>query len=137
MGYNGDKKLDARKGRNSPIKSGGRGSSDLEFVNRELTTEELPVYRNWREDHDAVYGEVDRMLEDGYKFSLKYDEYTSAYAAFVFASDGSDNAGKCLTGRGGTSYRALSEVVFKHVELFGGNWLDTGRTVNPTDDPDW
>jgi hypothetical protein len=114
-----------------------QGQSSVEFVRRELTETEKLEFRTWRDDIDTVIGELDRMLEDGHKVSLKYDLYNGAYAAFIFADDDSDNAGYCLTGRGGNAYRALSEALYKHVVLLRGNWVVNGRTVDTVDDPDW
>lgn len=111
--------------------------NSVEFVRRELNDAEKQQYRSWRDDIDVVINELDRLLQDGYKISLKFDDYSSAYATFIFAPDDSDNAGYCLTGRGGNSYRALSEALFKHVSLLSGNWLVAGRTVDAIDDPDW
>lgn len=114
-----------------------QGQSSVEFVRRELTEAEKPEFRAWRDDIDTVVGELDRMLESGYKVSLKHDVYNGAYAAFIFADDDSDNAGYCLTGRGGNTYRALSEAVYKHAVLLRGNWVSVGRTTDAFSDPDW
>lgn len=132
-----EKKFD-RRGSGGSRGNAARGRDNtVEFVNYELNANETAIYRKWRDDLDTVVGQLDRMTQDGYKVSIKYDGYSESFAAFIFADDASDNAGRCLTGRGGTTYRALAEAIFKHVEIFGGDWADTGRVARPSDDPDW
>jgi len=132
-----ERKFDKRSAVSNRGKTRSTAGSDIEFVNRELSSEETDHYREWRADLDNLTDEMDRMLQNGYKISVKFDDYSDSYAAFLFPPIGDDNEGKCLTGRGGNSYRALSEAVYKHVVIFGGNWAVTGRSVRPADDPDW
>lgn len=132
-----ERKYERRGGAGNRGNTGRQRENTVDFVNYELSAEETAVYRKWRDDVAGLIGHLDRMAQDGYKVSIKYDDYSESFACFVFADDAGDNAGKCLTGRGGTTYRALAEALFKHVEIFGGDWSDTGRIIRPSDDPDW
>lgn len=115
----------------------GRQAPSVEFINRELREAEVKAFRLWREDGATVLAFWDELCEDGYKTSVKFDDYSSSYAAFVFPPDDSDNDGFCLTGRGGTAYRALAEALYKHFVLFGKQWSNDGRSPDVADDPDW
>lgn|SRR5512135_81754 len=113
------------------------GSGSVQFVNRELTAEEKVAQRAWRNDGEAVLALMDEACDDGYKFSLKYDDYSSSYACFLFPSDDSDNGSLCLTGRGGTVYRAIAEALYKHVVIFRKVWVISGGPGYGVDDPDF
>jgi len=116
----------------------GKGQQrDSEFVNRELSPDETMALREWRTDLAAVDLTWREMLEDGYKFTIKFDDYSSSFVCFVFPSEGSDNSGFILAGRGGTGYRALSEAIYKHTELLGGEWGRGVSSVDGPNDPDW
>lgn len=115
----------------------GAVSSSLEFINCELSAEEIISYRKWRENGETVLALLDEACEDGYKVSIKYDDYSSAFACFLFPPDDSDNVGYCLTGRAGTGYRALAEALYKHVVIFGKQWQNTRRAIGSVDDPDF
>jgi len=120
--------------------SGGRGGkyrSDSEFVNYELSAEETAQQRRWRSDLDdvsAVWGEV---LEEGYRVNTKWDDYSSAFAAFIIPDERSDNAGYILTGRGGTPYRAVAEALFKHRFSLPGGWATYTKHERVEDDPEF
>lgn len=114
-----------------------RYRSDSEFVNLELDKEQTTAYRQWREDLTAVDEAWSELLEEGYRVNTKYDDYSSAYAAFVIPSEGSDNSGFLLTGRGGTPYRAVAEAIFKHVFVLKGLWGNFVPQRNFRDDPDF
>jgi len=133
--------VDGRRRAKPAAKRAGRGysprSTDSEFVNYELTQSEVAEYRAWRNDLEAFDLVFTEALDNGYRFSAKYDDYSSSYSAFMFPDEGSDNSGFILTGRGGSGYRALSECLFKHSEVFRGAWHTSGRGGSVPDDPDW
>lgn len=114
-----------------------RYQSDSEFINRELTKEEQADYREWRNDLDGVLAEWSELLEGGYRVNTKYDDYSSAFACFIIPPDDGDNSGFILTGRGGNPYRAVSEAVFKHSEIFHGVWHSMSASSALRDDPDF
>jgi len=103
----------------------GRGylsGSDLDFIRLELTAEEKTALRSWRSNAETLFETLDEMIEGGYRVTLKYDDYNKSAACFLFPDVDSDNAGRCLTGRGSTVYNALSQAVFKHSVILRGEW---------------
>jgi hypothetical protein len=110
---------------------------DSEFINLELDKETTVIYRQWREDAANVLDIWTEEVESGYRFSIKYDEYSASCACFMFPPDGDINSGYILTGRGGSPFRAISECLYKHRELFRGSWLNAASVGKPVDDPDF
>lgn len=116
---------------------GAKSAGDSEFVNRELTEAESPGLYAWREDTQNVFDRLEELLEEGYKVSLKYDDYSSSPCAFLFPPAGGENDGLILTGRGGDPYRALCECLYKHLELFQGVWVVPVGKGAQQRDSDW
>jgi len=112
-------------------------TADSEFINLELDKEQTGEYRQWREDLVNVLDILTEEVEGGYKFSIKYDDYSSSVACFMLPVDGGENSGFILTGRGSTAWRAVSEVLYKHREITGGNWINGRRGPRGLDDPDF
>jgi len=116
----------------------GKGyQQDSEFINRELSEAEQTAYRKWRADGEAVLDALDEAVEGGYKISIKYDEYSSSPCCFLFPPTGGDNEGRILTGRGGSSFRALAECLYKHTILFAGIWQPDRRNGFVERDAEW
>jgi hypothetical protein len=135
----GEQRGNKSVGRGARPARNNRGSyqQDSEFVNLELTNEQRNDYRNWRQDLEEVENLWSEVCEEGYRVNTKYDDYSSAYAAFVIPDGQSDNAGYILTGRGGSPYRAVSEALFKHRFLLQGNWANFPQRPRLSDDPDF
>jgi len=110
---------------------------DSEFINLELSVEEVEQMRQWREDESIVSDVWAGLLEEGYRTNVKYDDYSSAFAVFIIPGDGSDNVGFILTGRGGTPYRAVCEGLFKHAVILHGEWGNAQPRRRRQDDPDF
>jgi len=114
-----------------------RNRPDSEFINLELDKEQTAAYREWRNDAEAVIDRWTELLEEGYRVNTKYDDYSSSCAVFIIPDERSDNYGFILTGRGGNAYRAVSEALFKHVEVLHGVWGNYQARPPITDDPDF
>ena len=126
--------------RNSGVTRGpsaNRSQVDSEFINLELTVEQTTAYRIWREDPEVVFDYWGKLIEEGYRVNTKWDSYNDCCAAFIIPDADGDNGGFILTGRGGTPYRALSEALFKHVEVLRGEWSNSGSKRGRPDDPDF
>lgn len=134
--HNESKMAGAGKSRVRP-RTQQRDRQDSEFINVELTLEQTSDYRRWREDVEDVFIVLDEAVNSGYKFTLKYDDYSSSFAVFMFPPPGHDNDGYILTGRGGSTFRALAEVLYKHRRIFADVWLNASVSGSPSDDPDW
>lgn len=93
------------------------------FVNYELDTSEQAVCKGWDLSADNIWQEMSAMVDDGYKFTVKFDTYSEAYACFVQHGDedGHLNSGLILAGRGSTCGKAVKQAIFKHKQL-GGEW---------------
>ncbi len=137
MGVKDEQRAAQRGGGGKQRQGRGRGQSDQEFVNLELNAEQVKEFRAWREDFDGVIDEWGAILNDGYKTSIKYDDYSSSYTAYFFAPEDSDNVGYILSGRGGNPYRALSELVYKHTRILQGEWSQYHSNGKAVDDPDY
>jgi len=116
---------------------GKRSGDDSTFVNRELSSEEVRAYRAWRQDTDAIDLIWREAIDDGYKFTIRFDERNNCSVCFMFPAEGHDNHGFILTGRGGTPLRAIAECIYKHSFLFGGAWFEATGGPSGPDDPDW
>jgi len=114
-----------------------RYNSDSEFVALELDKEQTAECRVWRQDLESVDEVWSTVLEEGYRVNTKYDDYSGGYAAFVIPSDGSDNSGFLLAGRGGTPLRAVCEALFKHEFVLKRVWGSFVPQQDFRDDPDF
>ncbi len=108
-----------------------------EFVQLELSTEQKRDLKVTYENIVTLSLAVDEMLEAGIKLTLKTDNRGNGYVAFAFADPDSDNAGFILTGRGGSSTRALRELVYKHVNILGGEWSQYRSRAADVGGDDW
>lgn len=125
---------DARKGKGQASRG---GASDSEFINLELDKEQTHAFRQWRDDVEGVLAELDSAISDGYRVNVKFDDYSSSPTAFMFPDPTGGNAGYILTGRGGTAYRAIAEVIYKHTAVLGGDWSSWHNRTSEQDDPDF
>jgi len=110
---------------------------EREFINLELTQEQIADYRSWRDDTEAVLQTWTEALEAGYKINTKYDDYSSSIACFMFAPEDEPNSEFILTGRGGNAFRAVSEALYKHEHIFRGDWTNNPVRKRGGDDPDF
>ncbi len=137
MGVKDEQLLSKRNRGRGSRQSISSSASDSEFINLELDKEQTVRYREWRDDVINVLDIWTEEIENGYRFSTKYDDYSSSVAAFMFPDPLGPNSGFILTGRGGTAFRALSECLFKHREDLRGEWGNGGRSNLRLDDPDF
>jgi len=121
-------------GRRVPARN---SASDSEFINLELDKAQTIQYRQWREDPGVIFNSLDKEINSGYRFTLKYDDYNSGYACFMFPPEGHDNSGYILTGRGGSAFRAIAECLYKHGVVLVGEWSRAADSQLRSVDPDW
>lgn len=113
----------------APAKDKAPRFNNARFVNRELSTEEgqaLKALPYWSEDWDTY---LLRANDSGYKVTLKYDEWSKSYAAFMTTDDEfSPNFQMILTGRGSCPLKALRQVLYKHYVLAAEEqWVSLDR----------
>jgi len=112
------------KNRKSNHATGGKSLPQAQFINHNFTPDDKAKFKEWAASSMAQLGDIiDRLTDDGYRITLKPDDYTGAYACFLQAiSPDSDNAGFILTGRSHSSSMALLAAVYRHYVLFEGDW---------------
>jgi len=108
-----------------------------QFVNLELSVsdkENLVSYCTTLDELDAA---LEGMISDGYKFTLRYDEFNKAVAFFAFPPEGDANAGYILSGRGRYPSRAIRQLVYKHHTMLEGDWAGAEQRRQADDSVDW
>lgn len=98
--------------------------NDAFFINRELSTDEKAALKQlYGSGEFDVWKALARLTEEGYRVTLKWDDYGDCNGAFMQTTDvKSPNFGKILTGRGRFPQSALMEVLYKHHEVFAEVW---------------
>lgn len=97
--------------------------NDVRFVNYDLSADEKVQCKAWLPDLSLVDDALLKLVESGYRVTLRYDERSSGYSCFVQSTDEkSDNAGLMLTGRGSTPLKAAKNALFKHFVVFDLVW---------------
>jgi len=134
------KQVENEKRRGTPTQP-PRASQNVQqkatFINLELVQEEKTALTSFSSSMDELDSYWERMLSDGYKLTVKYDSYTSCYAAFAFPDDSSSHSGYILTGRGGHPSRAVRQLLFKHFVILEEDWLGAASDPTNRNDPDW
>lgn len=75
-----------------------------------------------------------RIVDDGYRFSLEYDEKNAAYAASLFQrKPGANNEGYILAARHVDITRCLAILYIMHEDVFDTRWPTTEREANGYD----
>jgi len=70
-----------------------------------------------------IFNSIMEMIDDGYKFTIKWDSYGECYACFIQAAvEGGPNSGSILTGRGSQPYKAVKQALYKHHVCLQGDW---------------
>lgn len=97
--------------------------NDAVFVNYELDKDAQAACKAWGLDSAALVDGIDRLAEQGYHVSVKWDDYSQSFAAFLRTTDSkTGNEGLVLSGRGSTGSKALKQVMFKHFQIMGERW---------------
>jgi hypothetical protein len=111
--------------------------NEARFVKRELTADEARACKASEFTAQMFADEVERLIDSGYKLTVKHDDYNHARACWITPVSADDeNAGWILTGRGSTAVKALKQALYKwHVVGGGQPWrfLD-GEGFNEIDD---
>lgn len=94
------------------------------FINHTFSADDKGRFKEWAASALVELGGwIDRLLEDGYKLSVKYDDFTSAYACFIQPiSERDGNAGFILTGRSRSGSMAILAGIYRHYVIFEAQW---------------
>lgn len=98
--------------------------NDLKFVNYELNPEERADCKLWATEGQDLDLYTKASCEEGYRFSIKWDDRSKAFACFMsaYGDAGKYNGGLMNTGRGSTPLKALRQVLYKHLVVFDKEW---------------
>lgn len=98
--------------------------NDLKFVNYELNSDERAACKAWIVDADDLDNYARAACDEGYRFSLKYDERSKAFACFMsaYGDAAKINGGLMNTGRGSSPLKALKQCLYKHLVIFDKEW---------------
>jgi hypothetical protein len=122
MGYGSQGTKKDRRSSQEPKPKAAR-FNDTQFINYELDKASAAACKAWELDTDACFDALLKLCEAGYRVSLKWDDFSSAYGAFLQQTTaGEANFGYCLTGRGSSPYKACKQVLFKHFMVMGEIW---------------
>lgn len=122
---------------NGNKKKSSNKTYDVSFVNYTMTKEDKARCKVWLLTLDDMDSAAIKLAEEGYKFSLKWDAYSEAFAAFLSTTEEkTGNVGYLLAGRGSTPLKALKQAMFIHWVVFEGNWAAhyTRRESDELDD---
>ena len=124
------------KNRSKKQEKTDNGFKKAEFINHTFTSDDKARYKRWAEENKGSIGDIlDRLLDDGYSVSLKYDSYTEAIACFIQNRDEKNvNAGFILTGRSRSGSMALLAAVYRHYVVFEQEWPVRESRSNGMDD---
>jgi hypothetical protein len=105
--------------------------NDAQFVQLELTDEQAKQLKATQVSADEIFAQMEKMIDDGYKFTIKYDAYGDCAGVWCqAATDECANSGYILTGRGSSALKALKQLLYKHFVLLEGSWAAHARRAN-------
>lgn len=102
-----------------------KGEQVIEFVNRQLTSEEKVNANGWAEGlEDNHFHEIVNELAQGYKITFSFDLERSCFIVSLIGRDKvSPNFNKCMTTRHGNLEQCVILALYKQRVLFAdGNW---------------
>lgn len=93
------------------------------YLTVNLSAEDDVIYDSWAIDKNIGLSDINELVENGYKFSLGWDDYNDAPVASLYANSTKlEWAGWVLTGWAGNYEDAIKLLFFKHYELCEENW---------------
>lgn len=96
----------------------------VDFVSFRLTEAEKKELHDNPPAEDAIFAEITRMVDNGFKFTLGFNERNQAYiATFTGPKDPTTGRKKAVSGFADDPTMACISAVYKCVQLTdGGNW---------------
>lgn len=99
--------------------------NDVRFINYNLSDEQKAECKGWPLPIADLDNLALRLCEGDYRVSLKYDDYSRAFACFINPNgDKHPHLGWVLTGRGSTPLKALKQACYIHFLLFEEDWSE-------------
>ena len=122
MGYGSQGTRKDRK-QTSSVKPTAKRFNDVQFINYELDKATAAECKAWEISEADCFDAVLKLCEAGYRLSLKWDDFSSAYAAFLQQGvEGEPNFGYVLSGRGTSPFKAAKQALFKHFRVMDAKW---------------
>jgi len=88
------------------------------FVQFVLSDEQRGHLKSTALTSEQIDGTLSRLFDDGYKLSMKWDDYSKAFAAWLIAPEWDNpNMGRILSGRGSTPIKALKQLFYIHFNI--------------------
>jgi hypothetical protein len=114
---NGTKRSAAGK----PAKAASPG--DFRFINVDFTEDMKKKVVAWMGSGVDVWSIVERVVGQGYRVGIQYDERNDCYSASLTNRGGpSAFRNACITARGGDAWTAVGRVIGLHVAIADEDW---------------
>lgn len=120
------------KANNKPQKQ-AQNWSKIEFVSRNLLSEEADDFKKWEKGVSAESGSlISQVMLDDYKLSVTYDDNNECFIATLTGKDDQrHNSNKALSARSDDWYEAIMMTLYKHLVLFSGTkWSGSSQKNN-------
>lgn len=97
--------------------------NDVKFVNWSLDADQKAACKAWELERDDIDNLLVKTIEGGYKVTLSYDGFRSAYTASLIAQqEAKTNYGFILAGKGSTPLKALKQALYIHYYIMAEDW---------------
>ena len=94
----------------------------VRFINFKPNDTQKELYNEWIQTAD-IWGLVDRLGDDGFKLTVKYDEVTKAFNALLMERRKAHPMQGCiLSVRASEMSVSIARLVFVHTALAGKDW---------------
>jgi plasmid maintenance system killer protein len=113
----------------------GKSFSPTRWVSCELADSDKRHLKTLEVDWSTIMGSIERLISDGYRLSLGYEEKNDCVGVYLTApKDTVPGFSVSLSARGPDVQRALLVLNYKHFEMLGGDWsgkVDTRGEIDP------
>lgn len=97
------------------------------FVNIRFSTQQREAFDNWGVSDEDVWHQLIGVIESDHKFTLTYNKQNGTInAAFTGGVNSGNNSGRTLSAFAKSWDIAVRALMFKHIEIAGGDWLSAG-----------
>lgn len=103
------------------------------FLNIDLTDEDRAIIKSTKYDGEEWRVDLDKWIDNGFKFTFSYDEYNHCFQVIAARSDKQHrDAGILLSGRGSTAVKAFKQWIYIQTRLIGEtDWTELLESGTP------
>lgn len=88
-----------------------------------LTPDDAVAFEAWKEQQDVTWADFDVLANDGYKFSVSWDDYHQGISAALYCTSAKmEWAGYTLTAWADDTHGAILLLFFKHFIMCQQKW---------------